>query len=323
MRTSFAVIAFLVLLVSVQSLPGVLIPLYVYPVVSSVDNWKPVKDAATENPSVPFIAIVNPSSGPGDSKDNIYASAIDGLISAGITCIGYVSTNYGNVPYATATTHMDRYNTWYPQVTGFFLDEMANAGDKQSYYSALTDYANSTGKPFTMGNPGTSVTSDYFDTVSNTVIYETSTLPSVRALSLGFPAERSSMIAYSVPASSVNQTYINTISAYVSWMYITDDTLNNPYDNMPTYWTQFIAYLAAVPGQSPPSPSNSPAPASSPDTPSGSPSPANPSPSPAPAPSFTPVATPKSQTPPSNQSPSNIPLILATFVSVLLALLFV
>lgn len=248
MRLAFSLFALLaVILVANAAIPAVVVPLYIYPVVSGVDQWKPIKDAAIANPSVSFTVIVNPNSGPGSSKDTTYADAIVQMKNAGVKCIGYVSTNYGAVAVATVKANMDKYRTWYPGVSGFFLDEMANSGNKEAYYQSLTDYATSIGKPYTMGNPGTAVPQSYFDTVTNTVIYETSPLPQMSQINLGptFAPYRSAMIVYNVPASALNQTYINQASKYVKWFYITDDVLSNPYDQLPSYWNTFIFYIAA------------------------------------------------------------------------------
>ncbi|XP_043285693.1 spherulin-4-like [Venturia canescens] len=228
-----------------QAAPGLLIPLYAYPL-DSDPTWTTVKSSASSNPSVEFIAVVNPNSGPGDNIDAIYGTAIAQLASAGVKCIGYVPTNYGAVAAKTATENMDKYARWYPIISGFFFDEMTNIGNKESYYTSLTTHAVSIGKPFTVGNPGTSTTRAYFDSVNNTVIYETAKLPQPSKLNLGFPRSRCSMIAYDVAASQVNQSYINDILKYTSYIYITDDKLDNPYDRLPTYFNQLVEYVRAA-----------------------------------------------------------------------------
>jgi len=43
------------------------------------------------------IAIINPNSGPGSSVDQAYVSQTARSKAAGITIVGYVSTNYGKV----------------------------------------------------------------------------------------------------------------------------------------------------------------------------------------------------------------------------------
>jgi fibronectin type 3 domain-containing protein len=49
------------------------------------------------------------------------------------------------------------------------------------------------------------------------------------------------MIAFGV--SSISQSVVTTDSNYVAYMYITDDTLPNPYDTLPSYFGNLVAYL--------------------------------------------------------------------------------
>lgn len=255
--------------------PGLMIPLYSYPTDNGGAIWQAVQDAASNNPSISVIAIVNPDSGPGTTYDSTYNASVNTMVNAGVKCIGYVSTNYSAVPFATVTSNMDKYKTWYPGITGFFLDEMTNVGSQEVYYSNATKYAVSIGKPYTVGNAGTSTTQAYFNTVNNTVIYEKPGLPTAAALDLGFTPSGCTMMAYNVAASALNQTYIESIIQYSELVYITDDTLPNPYDVLPTYFSQLVTYLAsgapAVPPTAPSAPSASPlAPSSTPT--SGTPS---------------------------------------------------
>uniref|UniRef100_A0A0C9R993 SR4 protein n=1 Tax=Fopius arisanus TaxID=64838 RepID=A0A0C9R993_9HYME len=223
-----------------QAGPGLLIPLYTYP---SDSTWESLKSAASSNPLIEFVAIVNPNSGPGGYLDSTFVTGIAGLTQVGVRCIGYVSTNYGATSVEAVIANMEKYTNWYPQVAGFFLDEMAYTEGKESYYASLTARAVSMGKPFTIGNPGTSTTQAYFDSVNNTVIYETSNLPQLSTLHLSFPNSGCSIIAYDVPAAEVNQSYIDNILQYAHLIYITDDTLNNPYDSLPTYFNQLVDFI--------------------------------------------------------------------------------
>ena len=69
---------------------GIVIPLYIYPGAT----WTTVAQAKQGNPNVPFIAVINPNSGPGTSLDPNYVQGIQQLQAAGITVLGYVDTAY-------------------------------------------------------------------------------------------------------------------------------------------------------------------------------------------------------------------------------------
>lgn len=246
MRTVIAALSLLLLVLSSYAVPGMLIPLYSYPEGSAATDWNTVKAAASANPSIPFVVIINPDNGPGSSVDTTYRSYVNSLVGAGCKCLGYISTKTGSVSASTVTGNMDKYKSWYPNVTGFFLDEMAYSGSKQSYYQSLTNYAVSIGYGYTMGNPGTATTQAYFNTVNNTVIFESKPLPRPSEVNLGFDISASSFIAYTIPGSQLNQTYISQISEYVSLIYITDAPTSDPYQQLPSYFNQLLSWFNNV-----------------------------------------------------------------------------
>lgn len=249
----------LALAVCSHALSGLLIPLYSYPTDSNGAIWKAVKDAAIANPSIPFVVIINPNNGPGSSKDSEYASAVTELVNAGCKCVGYISTRTSSVSLSTVTGNMNKYKSWYPDISGFFLDEMAYDGNHEAYYASATSHAISIGYGYTIGNPGTSTTQSYFNTVNNTVIFESEPIPNPSVLNQGFPISGCSMIGYNIPGSKLNQTYISDITQYVSLIYITDAPTSDPYQVLPTYFNQLITRLLAAPPAAPIAPFATPA----------------------------------------------------------------
>ncbi len=162
---------------SSSSSGGIIIPLYSYP----GSAWGTIITQKAAHPSVPITVIVNPDSGPGASKDPNYATWISKLDAAGVTVIGYVHTSYGARSAATVESEISTYKSWY-QVTGIFLDEMANVPGYESYYSSLTSYAHSLGFSLVVANPGAAVPSSYVGTADVIVIYESAGVPSASTL---------------------------------------------------------------------------------------------------------------------------------------------
>ncbi|KAF6216014.1 hypothetical protein GE061_000351 [Apolygus lucorum] len=80
MRLNIFIVMILVTADYSKAAPGLLIPLYSYPTVNGGAIWNSVRQSAQSNPSVPFVAIVNPNSGPGSSQDSVYNSAVENLI---------------------------------------------------------------------------------------------------------------------------------------------------------------------------------------------------------------------------------------------------
>ncbi len=227
--------------VSASTVTGVIVPLYSYP---TSPVWQSLISDHNAYPSVPIIAIINPSSGPGTSPDPNYVQGINALRSAGITVVGYVYTQYSQRSISSAESDINDYHQWY-NINGILFDEMSNVAGNENYYSTLSNYAKSLGYTITVGNPGTAVPASYIGTVNILNIYENAGLPSTATLSsntAGYSSSNFAMVAYDV--SSVPESFVASASTYVSYMYITDATLPNPYTVLPSYFLNLLAYLA-------------------------------------------------------------------------------
>ena len=219
---------------------GIMIPLYTYP----GSTWDQVIAAKNAHPSVPIVAIINPNNGPGSAKDSNYASGIQELQSAGVVVIGYVFTQYGSRSSGAITADIDSYKAWYPQINGIFYDEMTNTPGDETYYRNLSNYAKSVGFSFTVGNPGTDTATSYVGTMDNIIIYETGGLPSLSILGgwhTGYDKSNFSLLAYGV--GTLNEVFVDSASNYVSYMYITNDSLSNPWDSVTPYFMDLAAAL--------------------------------------------------------------------------------
>jgi Spherulation-specific family 4 len=132
-----------------QSSTGLIVPLYGYPSAT----WTTLAQQKLANPSVPIVAVINPSNGPGTAQDPNFVSGIQTLKSAGITVIGYTDTSYAGSPLSSVESAILGYKTLYG-LSGVYLDEMSNVPGHESYYSTLTQYADSIGMSLVIGNPG-------------------------------------------------------------------------------------------------------------------------------------------------------------------------
>lgn len=260
---TFATVVFAIFsaMASLQTIPtsaatgstGIIVPLYTYPTSST---WDAMVSAKTAYPSVPIVAIINPSSGPGTATDSNYSNGIKKLQAAGITVLGYVYTSYTSRSSSLVKADIDSYKSWYPSLNGIFLDEMANWAGGESYYKNLNDYAKSKGFTFTVGNPGADTISSYVGTVDNIIIYESAGTPSLSSLGgwhTNHDRANFSIIPYGV--SSLDDAYVDSSSAYVGYLYITNDDLPNPWDSLPPYYNDLVSAVnSANNGGSTPTP---------------------------------------------------------------------
>lgn len=231
---------------------GVYVPLYKYPDLGNPSGlWASVIKAKKEHPSVPFAVSVNPSSGPGSSADSRIKSAIGELKAAGVEhVLGYLPTMYGKEPSGRTLGDLkgmiDKYRAWYPQMDGLMMDTMAAGSDKIWFYKELVKHAESKGFTFIKGNPGAKVDKGYIGLFDNISIYENHGAPSISKLSSNtyhpaFGKENFAFTAKSVPW--LDTGYVEELKDYVSYVYMTNDGGDNPYNTAPPYFFSMVEAL--------------------------------------------------------------------------------
>ena len=230
-----------------SSSTGVIVPLYAYP----GSTWQGLIQAKEAYPSVPVIAVINPSNGPGSYQDPTILQGVRSLQAAGITVVGYIYTQYAARSLSLVESDIAAYRNLYG-LSGVFFDEMSNVPGFEWYYSSLTSYVHSRGMYLSVGNPGTGVPASFVGTVDLLVIYENAGLPSISLIASrtdGYSKQHFSMTPYAV--GYVSQSYISSASYYLSYMYITNGQYPNQYSVLPSYFSSFMSDLAGENGINP------------------------------------------------------------------------
>ena len=227
---------------------GILVPSYFGP---SGGLWDELNFAAAR---VPLVAIMNPNNGPGTRQNTNYVAAVNSLRAAGGRVIGYVYTSYAARDTNTVKADIDRYFSFYA-VDGIFLDEMTNDANTThlDYYAALYQYIRGQGTNLmVVGNPGINTQESYLTrpAVDVLVTFEADT---------GYPAlvvdgwvakhlaQQFCHLPYNASSAPTMTNYINlAASRNVGWIYVTDDTLPNPWDTLPAYWTNEVNYIRSL-----------------------------------------------------------------------------
>ena len=219
---------------------GTIVPLYTDP---SDSSWDAIITAAVAHPTVHVVAIVNPSDGPGSSKDGGYTSGIAALQAAHIEVIGYVATGYGSHSIASMESEMDQWKAFYPTLQGIFFDEQSNSTSDVAHYQTLSQYAKSLGLNHTVGNPGTDVPAAYVGAVDTMLIYESNGVPSISSLAqwASYAPSNFGVIPYAV--SAMNTTFVQQARQYVEYIYLTNDDLPNPWDSLTSYFSTLLTAL--------------------------------------------------------------------------------
>ena len=255
----------LLLLVLTLQLPtpcqadGIIIPAYFYPGTGGPggvgNGWAAMATAAAQ---VPVVAIFNPNSGPAPGPaDPNYVTAMTNLESAGGKAVAYVYTGFGTTSLATVESQISTYITQYgSSIDGFFIDGMLVDPSTQSYYQSLDSYIKGrSASDLVIGNPGqpflNGVTpANYLSTADIFSIFEGSDTafsiyPSGQTWYQSYPSSRFSNFIYDVSGSSqMPADLIRAESLNAGYVYVTDQNLPNPYDELPSYWNQEVSALA-------------------------------------------------------------------------------
>lgn len=230
---------------------GILIPLYSYP-----NWWQPSTylwpQVAQAGARVPITAIIDPANGPGANFPNIdYQHGLADLAASGVKMVGYVYTSYGTRSNALVKGDIDQY-TNSPFISGIFVDETASGTNKLAYYQDLYTYIHArTNFTTVIVNPGIQIAQEYISrpAADTAVIFEydtgwTNYVPDVYVTN--YPASRFSMLVYGCAGAETMRTNVDlAVQRNVGWVYVTDDILANPWDTIPSYWSNLVDHVAA------------------------------------------------------------------------------
>lgn len=250
----FAVLLFGILAAVVPNARGdgvaALVPAYFSP---ATGYWNDLALAARR---VPLVAIANIFNGPGSDTESRadYLQAIRSVRDAGGQVVGYVYTQYGDRAAEVVQNDILRWRQLYP-LDGFFIDEMANTPStlRLDYYGGLAQYIRSLNPNYQIiGNPGTNTeeayatrkTADVFTIFENGTGYSTF---APAAWIQRYPTHTFANLLYAVAGAEAMQTNLNlAVAKRAGYIYITDDTLSNPWNRLPTYWSEEVTAIEAI-----------------------------------------------------------------------------
>jgi hypothetical protein len=197
------------------------------------------------------LAIINPNSGPGDAIRADYVAQVKSTQAHGVIVLGYIHTSYGKRPLSEIKSEIATYRHWYG-VNGIFLDEVTNEDAGLPYYLKCRD-AIRAGHPkdFIVINPGTPVTESYMAAANVVLTFESDYGAYLKraadpAWVANYPPKRFFHLIYAAPnAQAMRQAVALSKQRNAGWVYITPDTLPNPWDTLPegAYWNGELAAL--------------------------------------------------------------------------------
>lgn len=246
-RTPWAIAAALMLALTAPAHAadrmGLLVPAYQYPTLGTL--WADCAAAATR---VPLVAVLDPASGPGVGVDPTYTAAVGAVRAAGGKVIGYVPTFWATTPPETVLAQVDRYRAWYA-IDGIFFDIMANDANAShvAYYAALRESIRARESAWlVVGNPGTTTQQGYVsgaDVLCDFEYYGEGYFTfTPEPWAHAYPPRHFAHLLHSLStADSMRAAVARARALGAGWVYVTQDTMVNPYDETPAYWNALVA----------------------------------------------------------------------------------
>jgi hypothetical protein len=225
----------------------VLVPAYFYPVGNPY--WGELNTAAGR---ISLTAIMNPNSGPGNSADPNYVAAVNSLEAAGGRVLGYVYTLYGARSEADVEADVNAYISFY-HINGIFFDQQSTDPAEVGYYADLYNYVKSKNPAYqVIANPGTNTQQAYLSTPTADALVTFEDTAGAYAgytpasWANGYSANHFADIIHTQPTAAGMLADLQLAQQrHAGLVYVTDDTLPNPYDTLPSYWDQEVAAIAA------------------------------------------------------------------------------
>ncbi|KAF1999704.1 hypothetical protein P154DRAFT_554565 [Amniculicola lignicola CBS 123094] len=241
----------------------VLLPLYIYPKTDS--SWEPLHKAAEAHPSLKFLVVVNPNSGPGtsDGVDAQYHAALLKLSTfSNIQMVGYVRTGYGTRNLSAVLSDVSIYGGWSDKnsslaMHGIFFDESPHqfteeiAAYMRTATKAVKASAGLQGPKTVIRNPGVVPNAGYADDNTDiSVVFEQSytefqTLrKDLATLSEG--RAHYSYVLHTAPVMGKDELrdLVSDMSAQAKFVFVTSNA-NNYYESFGTDWDSFTDVVAA------------------------------------------------------------------------------
>ncbi len=187
----------------------------------------------------PYIAVINPGSGPGLTQSLSYTAQVKAARAAGVKVLGYVHTQYGARPLAEVQADVASHRSWYG-VDGIFVDMTSKMPEHAAYYAQLYA-AIKQWNGLVVLNPGTKTAEVYAHLCDHLMVCETdyaTYLNTVRpAWEANWPADKFWHCVHSCPADRMPSVVGMAKANNAGLIYVTNDVMPNPYDTLSSYWS--------------------------------------------------------------------------------------
>ncbi|KAM0756400.1 hypothetical protein T439DRAFT_376599 [Meredithblackwellia eburnea MCA 4105] len=262
LAASLSVVAFPL---ATHATTAILFPLYFDP--DPATCWPELQAAAKANPSVPFVLIINPNSGPTTDPTDAQLQCIPTIRAAMPTAkiVGYVSTDYGNRGPAQVRKDITTYRTYSGfqegdakiPIDGIFLDETSSSTSRSIWflYQGYSQFIKrSFSNAYIVMNPGTAVSPRLYSLANLLVTFESpysAWNPSLINTASNTPLSKQAIMIHTFPSQEPDA--VNDMDAILAQfapslgaIYITNriDPDVDVYGDFGTDWNEFVGEVA-------------------------------------------------------------------------------
>jgi hypothetical protein len=206
---------------------------------------------AIDSKPAPGVMILNVTGmGAGNAPVPHFQALVRKAHAAGVSVLGYSSTEYGQRPAAAVEADARHYKAWY-KVNGMFLDLTANARSGLAYYRALASNIRAAipGSVIWL-NVGAYPAQGYMS-VGNVVVAFEGSYASYRGLAVPawtahYKAARFADVIYATPRSDLASAVSLARHRRTGHLYVTNlPGSPDPYSALPAYWAREVTAIAA------------------------------------------------------------------------------
>jgi hypothetical protein len=205
---------------------------------------------AFDSRPAPAVMLVEPSAmGAGNSPSQHFKALVQQAHRHGVEVLGYSSTDYGGRPVSAVEADARRYRAWY-RTDGMFLDLAAPDRGHLPYYRKLASYIRKLDRRAVIWlNPGAYPDQAYLQVANVLVVFE-GPYSSYRGLQVPgwvrhYRATRFAQVIHDTPRADLARAVRLGRQRRAGYIYVTDLGGSDPYNALPSYWTQEVAAVAA------------------------------------------------------------------------------
>jgi Spherulation-specific family 4 len=201
---------------------------------------------AIDTKPTPRVMLLNVDSGPGPAPLPHFEAVVRQAQAAGITVLGYSSTQYGQRPIGSVEAEVREYRAWY-RVNGIFLDLTKGTPGELSYYRTLASYIRATVPGAVVWlNPGDYPAPSFMSIANVVMVFEGSYAQYLADQVPGwvgqYRPDQFVNVVFATPRSDLASAVRLSRARRAGYLFVTDlPGSPNPYDAMPSYWPQEVA----------------------------------------------------------------------------------